>query len=1127
MSSPPYIELHARSAFSFLRGGSLPERLAEHAAELDLPGLALCDRMGVYGAPRFRSTAGEVGLRPIHGAELAMEGGSILPVLVENRTGYQHLCELLTRAHLRAPKGEGVVRWDELPEFAEGLVALTGDEEGPVVRAMLGESPKIRDPNSKEIPLVGTLQRLTGAFGPKNVFIELQRHHLRGEDRINRALIALAQAHKLPLLATNGIMHATPEGRQVADVFTCLRHHTSLDAAGALLAVNSERHLKSPAQMAALFADLPEAVLNTSRLADRLQFELSDLGYEFPRFPVDPGETMDGVLRDWAYRGARERYHGDIPGKVRKLLEKELALINKLGFAGYFLIVADLCRYCREHDIMAQGRGSAANSAVCYCLGVTAVDPVKFNVLFERFLSENRKGWPDIDIDLPSGERREQVIQEVYRRYGPHGAAMTGTMITYRGRSAAREIGKVLGMPADVLDRFSNLFANGDFPDTMTLVDRMETAGLPRTHSRATAFASLYQQISRLPRHLGQHSGGMIICQGLLNRFIPLENATMPGRVVAQWDKDDCADLGIIKVDLLGLGMMAALQDCVTLTRDQGRPVDLAQLPENDPKTFELIRRADTIGVFQIESRAQMATLPRMKPVNFYDLVIEVAIIRPGPIQGDLAHPFLRRRNNEEDVNYYAPELEPILERTLGVPLFQEQMLEMAMVMANFSGDEAEDLRRAMSFHRSDEKMSRAKQRLREAMDRAAVQPDIAERIVQAVGSFALYGFPESHAISFAHLAFASAYLKAHRPAEFFCALMNNQPMGFYSPATLVKDAKRHGVQVRPVCVMRSNWETLIESSEARQTANRDVAAQAFTPHAGPLPSERRGRIASRHDADVGGAGSASLRLGLRQVQALRRNRVLAMLEERAGRPFVSLDDFKVRTSFNKDELRALAEIGALNCFAPHRRAAMWEAERTIREDELFTRTKKQDPRSSEATNTTSEANTTADCGSELELGALGLSGSGILDLDASSSPLAPMNPVERLQADYSGLRLTTGPHPMAMLRAQLPGVWRADDLRRVENGDIVRVAGQVICRQRPGTAKGVCFVSLEDETGISNVIVWPKLFEEERLKITMEPFLIVEGEAQSKHGTIHIVARTIERLDFSGLQTANSHDFA
>ncbi len=1041
MARASYIELHARSAFSFLRAGSLPEQLVESAADLGLSALAVCDRMGVYGAPRVAGAARELGLRPIVGAELVMDDGSVLPVLVESRAGYRNLCALLTRAHLRAPKGEGVVRWDELPESASGLVALTGDAEGPLIRAWLhGSTADERTAAPARASAV--LARLQRCFGAGHVFVEIQRHHQRGEDRINAALVTLAREHRLPLLATNGVLHATPAGRQVLDVFTCLRHHTTLDQAGRLLAVNDERYLKSADDMAALFADLPEAITNTRVLAERLRFTLDDLGYEFPRYPVGPGETMESVLRDWTYRGARERYRGSIPDRVEALLRKELALINKLGFAGYFLIVADLVRFCRENDILAQGRGSAANSAVCFCLGITAVDPVKFNVLFERFLSENRKGWPDIDIDLPSGERRERVIQEVYRRYGPHGAAMTATVITYRGRSSARELGKVLGLPADVLDRFASLFGHGDFPHTLELQAQMERAGLPATHPRSAAFAHLYQQMRRLPRHLGQHSGGMIICQHELSRIVPLENAAMPGRVVAQWDKDDCEDLGIIKVDLLGLGMMAVLQDAVRLTAAQGRPVDLAQLPENDPATFALMQRADTIGVFQIESRAQMATLPRMKPRTFYDLVIEVAIIRPGPIQGDLAHPYLRRRNGEQPVTYYAPQLVPVLARTLGVPLFQEQMLQMAMIMAHFTGDEAEELRRAMSFHRSEERMRRAEARLRAALDNAGVARDVAEKVVGAVGSFALYGFPESHAISFAHLAYASAYLKAHRPAEFFCALLNNQPMGFYSPATLVKDAGRHGVAVRPVCALRSAVQTVIESDGA-------------------------------------------LRLGWQQVQGLSRAGAERIVRERVRRPFASLDDFRQRTSLSRDELRTLAGIGALNAFQLHRRAAMWAVERTVRDDELLP-----------------EAATGA-------------------------SPLRPMEPLERTLADYAGLRLTTGPHPMALMRSRLPDVWRAADLKQARDGQRVRVAGQVICRQRPGTAKGVCFVSLEDETGIANVIISPGLFERERLTVATEPFLVIEGVVQPREGTIHIRASRIQHLEYTGLRAADSRDFA
>lgn len=1048
-----YVELHARSGFSFLRAGSLPEALSERAAELGQEALAVCDRMGVYGSPRLAGMARETGVRAIHGAELWMDDGSVLPVLVENRQGYQNLCELLTQAHLRSAKGEGRVRWADLPERTAGLVALTGDEEGPVVRAMLGQSVSVgAEAGSGETDRVdAVVRRLTEVFGREGVWVEIQRHHRREDAAVERRLRAMAEVHGLPLLATNGVLYGTPAGRRVVDVFTCLRHHRTADTAGALLAPNAERYLKSAAEMTDLFADLPEAVSNTVRLASRLNFRLEDLGYEFPKFPVGAGETMEGVLREWTLRGARQRYGGTIPEKIRLLLEKELSLIAKLGFAGYFLLVADLVRYCRENDILAQGRGSAANSAVCFCLGITAVDPVKFHVLFERFLSERRKGWPDIDIDLPSGDRRERVIQEVYRRYGPHGAAMTATVITYRGRSAAREIGKVLGLPVDVLDRFSALFASGDFPHTLELLGQMEKAGLPATHPRAEVFADLYRQVARLPRHLGQHTGGMIIGQGALHRVVPLENASMAGRVVCQWDKDDCEDLGIIKVDLLGLGMMSALQDAVRMTHERGHPVDLAQLPENDPATYSMLQAADTIGVFQVESRAQMATLPRMKPKCFYDLVIEVAIIRPGPIQGDLAHPYLRRRGGEERVEYWDDRLQPVLERTLGVPLFQEQMLEIAMVMARFSGDEAEELRKALSFHRSDERMHRSQERLREAMHRVGVQTAVADKIAKAVGSFALYGFPESHAISFAHLAYASAYLKVHRPTEFYAALLNNQPMGFYSPATLVKDAARHGVKVRPVDVLRSEWDCVID-------------------------------------------GHGALRLGLRQVQGLRRESADSLRHARSTKTFESVSELVERTRLTKPELRTLAAVGALNGIAAHRRAALWEVEVQPRSGELQLRERS---------------------GREWNEDDVGI-----------ASPLRRMDANERIAADYGGLGLTTGDHPMALARQNLPNSWTAEELKRAASGIRVRVAGLVICRQRPGTAKGICFVSLEDETGIANLIVPPWLFESERLTITTEPFLTAEGVVQERHGTVHIRVDRVGWMDVGSLPGGDSHDF-
>ncbi|HWD20089.1 MAG TPA: error-prone DNA polymerase [Verrucomicrobiae bacterium] len=1030
-----FIELHARSAFSFLRASSLPEQLAETAGALGLPAMAVCDRDGLYGAPRFAAAAQKAGVRPIIGAEVTLEDETVLPLLVENRRGYQNLCRMLTRAHLRSPKGKGRVRWDELPEFKEGLIALTGDEEGPVVTAVQRRKPSA----------AAAVSRLREVFGQQRLYVEIQRHLVRGEDKTNAALIALSRKFSLPLVATNGTLYAKPDGRQALDVFTCIRHHTHLDAAGRLLAANNERFLRDCPTMEALFRDVPEAISNTERLADRLGFSLEDLGYEFPRYPVAPGETMDGVLRAQTLAGARNRYHGDIPEKVAAQIKQELRIIETLGFAGYFLIVADLVKFCRENNVMAQGRGSAANSTVCFCLGITAVDPLKYHTLFERFLSEGRKGWPDIDIDLPSGDRRESVIQEVYQRYGKLGAAMTANVITYRGRSAAREIGKALNLSPDVLDRFSNLFANGDFPHTLDLSAQLSQAGLPAGHPRARAFGELYAQMYALPRHLGQHSGGMIICQAKLDSVVPLENASMPGRVVAQWDKDDCEDLGIIKVDLLGLGMMSLLQDAIELTRRRGHPVDLAQIPKDDEATYKMMQEADTIGVFQIESRAQMATLPRMKPKCFYDLVIEVALIRPGPIQGRMVHPYLARRAGRETVNYLDDRLRPVLERTLGVPLFQEQLLQIAMVMADFSGSEAEELRRALSFHRSEERMNRVAAKMRANMEKKGVTPEVVEQIVQSVTSFALYGFPESHAISFAILAYGSAWLKTHRAPEFYAALLNNQPMGFYAPATIVKDAKRHGVQIRPVCARRSERLCTIEEDGA-------------------------------------------VRLGFCIVGSLRSENIARLLSERRRKAFVSIDDFRWRTGLGQAELRALAEIGALNAFAAHRREALWQVEKKTTEDDLFAYARDQAVR--------------------------------------DASPLTAMNTLERLRADYRSMGLTTGPHPMALIRPRLEGIWRAADLPRAAHGQIICIAGAVICRQRPGTAKGFVFISLEDETGVSNAIVLPKLFEERRLTITQESFLLIEGQVQNTENVVVVKARRIEPLCEPQLATAESHDF-
>lgn len=1027
-----FAELHARSAFSFLRGASSPEELVTRAAELGVGHIAMTDRDGVYGSARAHHKAKELGVRAIVGTELTMADGSAQPVLVATRAGYQNLCRLLTLAKLRASKNQSRVEWHELEAHAEGLVALSGDEDSPL-RQALANDPKAA------LEVIGRLARI---FGRERVFIEIQRHRIRGETARNRQLAELAGRGGLALIASNGPCYAKREGRLLQDAFTALRHHTSLDAAGLLLAPNSQRHLKNEDHMRELFADMPHLVCNTQQVIERIEFSLENLGYEFPLFPVPAGHDQDSFLRERAYAGARERY-GPLTPAVRRQIEHELRVIAKLGFSGYFLIVWDIVCHARSQGILVQGRGSAANSAVCYCLGVTNVDPVGGKLLFERFLSEGRNSWPDIDLDLPSGERRERVIQEVYRRFAPHGAAMTANVITYRGRSAMREMGKALGLPGDVISRFSGLYPHGDFKHTLELRDQFHRAGMPCGHPRLAALVRLCQLACGLPRHLGQHSGGMVLCTGGLDKIVPLEPATMPGRVVVQWDKDDCQDLGIIKVDLLGLGMMAAIEDALAMCAERGRPVDLAKIPKDDEAAFEMMRRADTVGVFQIESRAQMATLPRLRPKCFYDLVIEVAIIRPGPIVGKLVHPYLNRRSGKEPVDHIADCFEPVLGRTLGVPLFQEQVLQMAMLIADFSGSEAEELRRAMSFHRSDERMARVMEKLRAAMRRKAVPEDVQDRIIKSIRSFALYGFPESHAISFALLAYASMWLKARRAVEFYAALLNNQPMGFYSSATLIRDARQHGIRVRPVCVMHSS-----------------ILCTAEADHV--------------------------LRLGLGQLHGVSHESLRRIIAERARAPWRNLRDFLLRCRLPKDERRALASAGALNALGHHRRSALWEIEETP-EPDLFA---------------CHESPAGEDCA------------------------LEPMSMTERIEADYQALGLTTGPHPMACIRERIAHVIRAADLVNARHGQRLCIGGQVICRQRPGTAKGHVFISLEDETGIANAFVPSELFERQRLVITQEPFLLIKGRLQNVDNVISVYSLEIEALRFDMALHSKSHDF-
>jgi error-prone DNA polymerase len=1142
-----YIELHASSAFSFLDGASLPERLIERAASLGAPALALLDRDGVYGIPRFHQAARRAGLKAIVGAELTMTHGrsrtsasgvrpaasdhSIfrLPVLVASREGYQNLCRLVTRLKLSAPKGEGALTLDDLDGAVGGLVVLAG-------RGVI---------NGPRFGIGGLIDRLVGTFGRQNVCLELQRHLLRDEEADNHTLRDLASAFHLPVIATNGVRFADVPDRPLYDVLTCIRHKTTLEHAGRRLSANAERYLKPAEAMARLFSDLPEAIAGTRELADRLEFTMADLGYRFPQYPVPPGETMASFLRKIAQAGARERYR-PYHDRARAQVSRELNLIEKLDLAGYFLIVWDIVNFCRQEDILVQGRGSAANSAVCYSLGITAVDPVGMDLLFERFLSEERGEWPDIDLDLPSGDRRERVIQHVYQKYGKHGAAMTANVITYRGRSAAREVGKVLSIDAVEIDRLAKIMNRFEWIDPRETLERnLQDAGLDGEQPHVQHFAELWMRIQDLPRHLGQHSGGMVICQDRLDAVVPLENASMPDRVVIQWDKDDCADMGLVKVDLLGLGMMAVLQDALAMVNGVGgqrpeaggqepesvgpwpqgsgpRPlVDLAHLPPDDPAVYTMLQEADTIGIFQVESRAQMATLPRLRPKCFYDIVVEVAIIRPGPIVGQMVHPYLKRRQGTEDVVYPHPALEPILARTLGVPLFQEQLLRMAMVAAGFSGGEAEELRRAMGFKRSEKRMQQLEGRLRSGMAREGIVGEAAEAIIRSITSFALYGFPESHAASFALLVYASAFLKAHYPAAFYTALLNNQPMGFYHPATLVKDAQRRGVRFASIDVQESDWECRVDPDGRVRLGLMYV--NGLRAEVGKAIAGGQGSEAGGQGSEAGGQGSEAGdrcpkcgcddRTMLEQTvvgglfcnvcahewsnRIRNTERPLAPCGPRppaSGLRYTSIDDLIARTALRRDELATLAEIGALNAFGHDRRSALWQIERAIRPaGELFK-----------------------------------LDGHDAEDDDESSAPvLRSMTPVERVRADYDGTSLTIGPHPMALCRHELAlrGVQRASDLAGGRSGRRVRVAGAVITRQRPGTAKGFVFLTLEDETGIANIIVRPDLFTDERTTVIRAPYLLVEGTLQIQDGVTSVKAERFYALATNG-PDPQSHDY-
>ena len=1040
-----YAPLWCRSNFSFLEGASHPDELVEQAYALGIEALALTDRDGVHGMVRAHVKAKELGVRLIVGAEVTVDdaaGASAAPaaddaarlstcvLLAANRTGYANLCRLITAGRLRRPKGESRVTWPEVCERAEGLVALWGGDRSLLVRDA--------DPSAVAGPL-------REAFGDR-LYALAARHRRAEEVRREACLRRHAGRAGLPLVAATEVLYHTPARRDLQDVLTCIRHGVTLAAAGRLIRPNAEHDLKSPQRMAQLFADEPVLVERTREVASRCTFSLSEIRYRYPAERLPDGKTSSDWLRELTLGGAHERFGAGVPPAIREQIDRELALIDELDYGGYFLTMWEIVRFCRQEGILCQGRGSAANSVVCYCLGITAVDPTRVDLLFERFLSRERHEPPDIDLDIMHA-RREEVIQHVYSKYGRDRAAMVANVVRYRGRSAVREVGKALGLSETAIDRLARLLSHYGPLDAAGLTH----AGLDPDSPIHGHLFRLCEQIQDCPRHLSIHPGGFLLGHEPVHDLVPIENATMPGRTVIQWDKHDLEDLGLFKVDLLGLGALTQLDlGFQMLDRHYGRELSLDRIPPDDPQTYDQICRSDTVGVFQIESRAQMAMLPRLRPRKYYDLVIEVSIVRPGPITGGMVHPYLRRRNGEEEVVYPHACLEPVLRKTLGVPLFQEQVMKLAVVAADYTPGEADQLRRDMAAWRRSGRIERHRDRLVSRMLAKGIVREFAERVFDQIRGFGEYGFPESHAASFALIAYATAWLRCHYPDVFTCSLLNAQPMGFYTPATIVDDAIRHGVEVRPVDVTASDWDCTLEP--------------------------RR----------VGFA----VRMGLRYVKSLSEERDWRRIEAaRAERPFASLADFSRRTRLDDRVLRRLAEAGAFAPFEGRRRAALWEAQ------------------------------------------GLGPAAETPLPV-APDDPLPDFDPLDDFQTidwDYRFSAHSTRGHPLAPLRETL-AAQKLPDARTVAgmpDGRRVRYAGLVICRQRPGTASGVTFMTLEDETGFVNVVIWKQVFDDHAVLARTASFLGVSGKLQSESGVVHVVADALWAPEIPARPpTAGSRDF-
>ena len=1010
-----YVPLWCKTNFSFLEGASHPDELVEESYRFGLPALAVTDRDGVYGIVRAHVKAREFGFRLIFGSQISIDDGSSIVLLAQNRAGYANLCRLLTGGRLRSEKGESSVSWNEVCRHAPDLIALWGGDSS----LLIGE----QEP-------AGVIDAVRDAFGDR-LYGMIARHRREEETRQEARLRERARRYVFPLVAANEILYHSSARRPLQDVLTAIRHGIPVASCGRRLKSNAEYGLKSPYAFARLFVDDPAAVARTLEVAERCRFSLDEIRYRYPSERLPDGTTSAQWLRQLTLKGAHWRYGEEIPGDIVEQLEKELEVIESLDYPGYFLTMWEIVEFCRANGILCQGRGSAANSAVCYCLGVTAVDPARIGLLFERFISKERAEPPDIDLDIEHN-RREEVIRHVYEKYGRERAAMAANIVRYRSRSALRDVGKALGLSETSLDRAAKFLS----PYEHIRPEMLQQTGIDPTVGLHSQLLQLSNEILDCPRHLSIHPGGFLLGHEPVHDIVPIENGSMAGRTVIQWDKNDLEDLGLFKVDLLGLGSLTQLNLCFKLLREHRREeLSMATIPGKDGATFEMICRSETVGVFQIESRAQMAMLPRLRPKTFYDLVIQISIVRPGPITGGMVHPYLRRRQGKEPVEFPHESLVPVLEKTLGVPLFQEQVMRLAVVAADYTPGEADQLRRDMAaWHRSG-RMERHRERLITRMQAKGIALEFAERVFEQIRGFGEYGFPESHAASFALIAYATAWLRCHYPAEFTCSLLNAQPMGFYLPATIVEDAKRHGVLVRPIDAQASDWDCTLENC-----------------------------------ADS--AGGFAVRMGLRYIKGLAERDWDRISHTRQARSFESLEDFVRRTDLSESSLGLLAEAGAFDDLGIDRRTALWNSRRWVqlRGHSLRLPTQEADPR------------------------------------------FEPLNEFEEVSWDYRTSSHSVRRHPLQPFRGMLTaqGLPDARSIAAKRNGEKVHYAGLVICRQRPGTAGGIVFMTLEDETGFVNVVVWENVFQRYSVLAKTVNFLGISGILQVEDNIVHLVAEKL-----------------